>query len=100
MRTYTEQALSGAPSAPGWQDVLKGLIGAAGEALPLYQQQQLYKMQLDRAARGLPPIPASAVAPAGIPVHVQLDRRLVWLIGGGLAIAGIAAYFALRNRRR
>lgn len=90
----TAQPAPAPAAAPWWQT----LISTAAQALPLYQQQQLFKMQVQRAAQGLPPINVQDIAPPGVPVKVGIDKNLVMLGLGGLAIIGGGLFLLGRKR--
>lgn len=75
------------------------LATAAAQFLPLYQQQQLWKMQVSRAAQGLPPINADQIAPPGVPVKVGIDKNIMVLGLAGAALIGGGLYLSTRKKR-
>ena len=67
------------------EDWISAISRAAGQVAMADYQRKLLNVQLDRAARGLPPLNASQY---GIGVNVQAPQ-LNMLILGGLAIAAV-----------
>ncbi len=82
---------------PGWADSIMKVVSAA---LPVYQQQQVMKMQLQRASQGLPPLPAKSIAPPGVPVSVGIDDKLLLLGGGLLGLVGLGIFLKSKRHGR
>lgn len=78
------QSLSGYDGMLGesWTDTIKEIIGAA---VPLYQQKKIFEMQVERAAKNLPPLDTSHLQPPGIPIQVELPKEVQKEVTGGLA---------------
>lgn len=75
-------------------DVVKG-------AVPMIQQQKIFKAQLDRAKVGLPPLKTEELTPPGVPIQVKLSPEIEKQVTGGLAtgrnmmMLGVAGGLAL-----
>ena len=89
-----------------WSDTMMSIINAA---VPIVQQNKIFKSQLKRAEKGYPPIDMKDVTPPGIPVRVELPKDIQaevtsglsvgknMMLMGGLGLAAVAAVVILRN---
>lgn len=82
--------LGAADAGGSWGDRLFALVTPALQA---YNQQKIMRMQIQRAASGLPPLPTAQLAPPPMTAQVGLDPGTTKLIGFG--IAGLAAVLVL-----
>lgn len=78
------------------------LAQAASAFLPLYQQQQVFKAQLDRAKAGLPPLDTSSVidSNAGLNFGINPATQKTLLTFAGIAAAALLAHKLLGRSRR
>lgn len=83
-----------------WKAVGTSLSQAGSALLPLYQQQQIMKLQLERAKQGLPPLDTSALtAESGVQVGINPATRNTILMVAGLAVGGLLLYKFLGKKR-
>lgn len=82
------------PAASSWTEMLQTAVPAA---LQLYRERAATKMQMQRAAQGLPPLPVEMYSP---PIRVQggVDRPTLMLLGAG--VAGVLGLVWFMGRRR
>jgi hypothetical protein len=78
-----------------WASQLAQTITSAGAAiLPLVQQQKLLAVNVDRAAKGLPPVNISSYESATQGLNVGLNastQKTLMYVAGGLALAYLAS---------
>ena len=79
--------------------IISTITQAAAAFLPLYNQQQLLRVQLERARAGKPPLDTSAYESATQGINVGVNRStqntLLWLAGG---LAGVYLISKLLKR--
>jgi len=76
----------------------KKIMDIVSSVIPLYQQKELFQLQLKRAEMGLPPIDPATMAPT---VNVGVSPQIQQL--GYLALfgfLGLGVMYAFRNKRR
>jgi len=71
------------------------------DAIPAYQQQQLFKLQLKRAERGLAPIDPALVAPRiNVSLPVAQQRQAQFALFGFLGLGALGIYFLARKNKK
>lgn len=73
--------------AAWFQSILGSAAQAATQYLTLKQQQELLRIQTQRAAQGLPPLDVSQYTP-GVSVGIETGTRntLLWVLGAAGAV--------------
>lgn len=126
MRTYRPDLIREAYARPvnGLGEVgglFDDILGFATKAIPLYQQQKVFSVQLKQASKGAAPAPApvqySFPPPAkysepneyrqipdqyGLKIKGDLPKKKKispWIIGGGIAAVGALILFMRRKKR-
>lgn len=91
--------VNAAATQPGVaQQILSTFTELVKVGLPMYQQDKLFKLQLQRAQQNLPPLDTSALADASaLRVGVDTQTRNTGLIIGGAVAAAILGFALLRR---
>lgn len=79
--------------------ILDSILDFAKAAVPVYQQQQIFNAQLKAATQ----TPITQIQKPPVTVRTSLPAQ--WyksplVIGGGLLVAGVLAFFLFRRKRR
>lgn len=83
-----------------WKSVGTSIAQAGSALMPLYQQQQIMKLQLERAKQGLPPLDTSALtAESGMQVGINPATRNTILMVAGLAVGGLLLFKFMGKKR-
>ena len=88
-----------------WGKVVNNISDTISKVLPIYQQQQIFKMQLSLAKDGKPMIDPQSIALPSVPIQVdmppevkqQISKSTNMLLLGGL---GLAAFFLAGKKKR
>jgi len=82
------------PASPGWMD---NLLKLAAPLVQSYQQQKIFKAQMQRAQSGLPPLKTEEYVPP-VRASIGIDTKTLLPILGAVGAIGLA--FFLRGRRK
>lgn len=99
MGLTSPEAVSAAAAQPGTaQTILSTVKDLISVGLPLYQQNKLFELQLQRAKQNLAPLDTSAIADSSaLRVGVDSQTRNTGLIIGGSIAAGLLALALIRR---
>jgi hypothetical protein len=93
-----------APSGSGfdWNSMISTVGETIGQIYTVKTQAELQQMNMERAAKGLAPIPPSAVAPqVNVGIAPEVQRTLLTIgLGGAAILAGAYAFGVIGKRRR
>jgi hypothetical protein len=96
----TADPVATAAANPSWgQTILSTFKELATVALPIYQQNKMFDLQLKRAQQGLAPLDTAAIQDSSaLRVGVDSATRNTGLMIAGAAVLGLLGFALLRRR--
>lgn len=104
------KTMSGYLGEIDWGAIGSNIADLLGKALPIYQQQQVFKTQLKLAEQGKPMLDPQQVQVPGIPIKVDIPPEMQSEVRqtlattrssmnwGLLAVGGLALFFMMKKR--